>query len=49
MLHFYLLIVIASLDFFLTLLKYRQNNEIRATRSTTLVMIVNILMDKKDE
>ena len=46
--HFHVIIVIASLHFFLVLLKYKLNNEIRTTRATT-TMIVIINIEKKNE
>ena len=40
--HFYVLILVASLHFFLILLKYRQNNEIRATRPVEIIVMIEV-------
>ena len=46
--HFYVIIVIASLHFFLIMLKYKQNNEIRTIRATKVIIVI-INVEKKNE
>ena len=45
--HFYVIVKIASLHFFLILLRYKKNNEIRTRATTTIIVIISI--EKKNE
>ena len=45
--HSYIITVIASLHFFLILLKYKPNNETRTIKATTTVIVI-ISIEKKN-